>query len=316
MSTSLSDLSLVQLRCFVAAVEAGSLAEAGRRLGMTVSGVSKTITRLEISAGVRLLHRSSHALSLTEAGEQLIAPARDALNGVARTEALLWELGASGSAGRVRVSAPTAFVRTCLMPILPALLAQHPLIRLDLRATDTIVDLAGAGVDLALRSGPLGGVPGHVALPWFRFAWVAGASPAYLARHGVPRTPADLSSHELIGFRNSRTGVVESWRLANTTAPVPAAAWRMVLDDAEAAWQAAIAGIGIAWAPDWLTAEALTAGTVVEVLQEWHGKPTSMSILRREGGPVPARVQAVMTFLRSYANKIPPRGSRDLPEPG
>lgn len=301
------------MRCFVAVIEAGSLAEAGRRLGLTVSGVSKTITRLETSAGVRLLHRSSHALSLTEAGEQLIAPARDALNGVARTEALLWELGASGSAGRVRVSAPTAFVRTCLVPILPALLAAHPSIRLDLRATNTIVDLAAAGVDLALRSGPLGGVPGHVGLAWFRFVWVAGASPAYLARHGAPRTPADLSSHELIGFRNSRTGLVESWRFAGTTSPTPAAAWKLVLDDGEAAWRAAIAGIGIAWAPDWLAAEALAAGTVVEVLQEWRGKPTPMSILRREGGPIPARVQAVMTFLRSNTKQIPSRGFRDLP---
>ncbi len=314
MSLGLSDLSLVQLRCFVAVVEAGSLAEAGRRLGLTVSGMSKTITRLETSTGVRLLHRSSHALSLTEAGEQLIAPARDALNGVARTEALLGELAAGGSAGRVRVSAPTAFVRTCLVPILPDFLDAHPSIRLDLRASDTIVDLAGAGVDLALRSGPLGGVPGHVGLSWFRFSWVAGASPAYLAKHGVPRKPEDLDSHELIGFRNSRTGVVEGWQLAGVTSPVPSSTWRMVLDDGEAAWRAAIAGIGIAWAPDWLAAEALDAGTVVEVLPEWRGKPTPMSILRREGGPVPARVQAVVTFLRSSAKAIPPRQPRDLPK--
>lgn len=315
MSTDLAGVSLTQLRCYVAVAEAGSLAKAGRRLGLTTSGVSRGIARLEATAGVRLLHRSTHALSLTEAGEQLLMPAREALNSVARTDALLADLALEGSPGRVRISAPTAFMRACLVPMLPSFLAEHPFVLLDLRATDATVDLADAGVDLALRSGPLTGVPGHVGLPWFRFAWVACASPAYLARRGTPRTPEELGVHDLIGFRNVRTGLVEGWHLAGMTSPVPASAWHIVLDDAEAAWRAALAGIGIAWAPEWLAAEALASGSIVEVLEDRRARTTSMSILRRAGTPVPARVKAVVTFLRSSTKALPVGAHRHRPQP-
>ena len=312
MSTDLAGTSFLQLRCFVAVAEARSFAESGRRLGLTTSGVSKSITRLEASAGVRLLHRSTHALSLTEAGERLLAPAREALNSIACADALLAELAVEGSSGRVRLSAPTAFIRACLVPMLPAFLVEHPLVLLDLRATDTTVDLAEAGVDLALRSGPLLGVPGHVGVPWFRFAWVVCASPAYLARRGIPRTSEELRTHDLVGFRNIRTGLVERWRLAGMSSPFPASAWRIVLDDAESAWRAALAGIGIAWAPDWLAAEALGTGSAVELLEHLRHETTSMSILRRKGIHVPARVNTVVTFLKSSTKTLPnwPRTNR------
>ncbi len=315
MSTNPAGASLIQLRCYVAVVEAGSLAKAARRLGLTTSAMSRSIARLEASAGVRLLHRSTHALSLTEAGEQLLVPAREALDSFGRADALLAALAAEGSSGRVRISAPPAFMRTCLVPMLPSFLAEHPLVRLDLRATDAIVDLADAGVDLALRSGSLAGVPGHVGLPWFRFAWVACASPAYLARRGIPRTPEDLGSHDLIGFRNVRTGLVEGWQLAGTRSPLPASAWHVVLDDAEAAWRAALAGIGIAWAPEWLAAEALASGTMVEVLEDRRSRMTPMSILRRRDNPVPARVKAVVTFLRASTRTLPVRNHGNTPPP-
>ncbi len=313
MSTDPAGMSLIQLRCYVAVVEAGSLAEAGRRLGLTTSAVSRSIARLESAAGVRLLHRSTHALSLTEAGEQLLVPARDALDSFRRAGALLAELAAEGSPGRVRISAPTAFIRTCLVPMLPAFLAAHPLIRLDLRATDATVDLADAGIDLALRSGCLDGVPGHVGLPWFRFAWVTCASPAYLARRGIPGTPEELGTHDLIGFRNVRTGLVEGWQLAGTTSSLPAPAWHVVLDDAEAAWRAALAGIRIAWAPEWLAAEALACGTMVEVLEDRRTRMTPMSIMRRKQNPVPIRVKAVVAFLRSSTKTLPIRMHGKVP---
>ena len=300
----------------MAVAEARSFAEAGRRLGLTTSGVSKSITRLEASAGVRLLHRSTHALSLTEAGERLLAPAREALRSVARADALLAELAVGGASGRVRLSAPPAFIRSCLVPMLPAFLIEHPLVLLDLRATDATVDLAEAGIDLALRSGPLVGVPGHVGLPWFRFAWVVCASPGYLARRGTPRTLEELSTHDLIGFRNIRTGLVQGWRLAGLTSPFPASAWRLVLDDAEAAWRAVLAGIGVAWAPDWLAAEALAAGSVLELLEDRRLETTPMSIVRRDGTPIPARVKTVMAFLKSSTKALPRWRSTNRPPSG
>ena len=300
MSPDLSVLSLIQLRCYLAVVDAGSFAEAGRRLGMTTSGVSRTVSRLEAGYRLRLLHRSTHALSPTEAGEQLIGVARAALRSIADAEALLGELAGSAAAGRVRISAPTAFARTWLVPILPGFLASYPDILIDLRASDTTVDLADAGVDLAIRSGPLDGLPGHIRLPWFPFPWVVCGTPDYLARRGMPATPADLAHHDLIGFRNTRTGLVEPWRLRDHTLTVSSPSWRLVIDDAEAAWRAMLVGIGIAWAPRWLAADALSSGVAVEVLRAWRGAETPMSILHRDRSLVPDRVQAVIGFLQSH----------------
>lgn len=100
--------------------------------------------------------------------------ARAVLRSVAGAKALLGELAGRAAVGRVRISAPTAFVRTCLVPILPGLLASHPDILLDLRASDTMVDLADAGIDLAICSGSLDSLPGHIRLPWFVFpGWPA-----------------------------------------------------------------------------------------------------------------------------------------------
>ena len=298
MSTDLSALSVIQLRCFLTVVDVASFAGAGRRLGMTTSGVSKTVARLEAACGSRLLHRSTHALSPTEAGERLIAPARAVIAAMDDAGAALGELSGQAAGGRVRVSAPTAFVRSCLVPALPRLFAARPDIMLDIRASDTTIDLAEDGVDLALRSGPLDGLPGHVRTPWFSFPWVACASPDYLDREGTPQTPDDLRRHALIGFRNQRTGLVEPWRLRDhQTSGIAPSAWRVLLDDAEAAWAAALGGIGIAWAPRWLAAAALDAGTAVEVLRGWRSLETPMSIVRRDRRLVLDRVRAVIDLL-------------------
>lgn len=230
----------------------------------------------------------------------MIGVARAALRSIADAESLLGELAGSAAAGRVRISAPTAFARTCLVPILPGFLASHPDILIDLRASDTTVDLADSGVDLAIRSGQLDGLSGHIRLPWFPFPWVVCGTPDYLARRGMPTTPADLAQHDLIGFRNTRTGLIEPWRLLDRALTVSSTPWRLVLDDAEAAWRAVLAGIGIAWAPRWLAADALSSGAAVEVLRPWRGADTPMSILRRDRSLVPDRVQAVIGFLQSH----------------
>jgi len=264
---------------------------------MTTSGVSKAIVRFEAEIGMKLLHRSTHALSLTDDGERLIDPARIAAASIAVLEETV-SAGAGGATGRVRISAPTALVRSYLVPALARFVALNPDIQLDLRSCDETVDLADAGVDLSLRSGPLQGVPGHVSVPWFRFPWLACASPEYLAQHGTPASPHELGGHHLIGFRNTRTGLVEPWRLRGDETRNSAPRWHSVFDDAEAAWRAAVTGWGLAWAPSWLAAEALSSGYVVEVLKEWREVETTMSILRRDRRLMPSRVAKVVAFLK------------------
>ena len=312
--------------CFVRVVEAGSFAEAGRRLGMTTSGVSKAISRLEAEHGVRLLHRSTHALSLTDEGEQVLDDARDVLRGCERLGLALSQAADGGRAGRVRISAPPGFTRACLLPVLPRLLDAHPEIHVELQASYDLVDLADEGVDLALRTGALAGLPGHVSQALFSSPWCAYATPGYLARRGAPSCPDDLAGHDLIGFRNSATGRVGAWRFQDPTASDEGGAVRhdaqarivfdpharIVFDDGSTAYDMACSGYGIVWAPEWLALDDVRRGRVVEVLGKWRSGEMLMSVLRRERRLTPHRVRVVIDFLGEaakfwQAGTAPPR---------
>src|SRR5436190_2043177 len=199
MSTPPLSPGLLQLLWFVRIVEAGSFAEAARRAGTTASAMSKAISRFEQTYGVRLLHRTTHSIALTEEGDRLLEEGRALLESLQRIETSLAELVTPGAAGRVRITAPTSFARACIMPELPRFLRAHPSIQIEIQFGNEIVDLAAAGVDLAIRSGGLEGLPGHISRRLFTFPWVACATPEYLKRHGTPATPADLSAHEHVG---------------------------------------------------------------------------------------------------------------------
>lgn len=319
MSTPIASASLLPLTCFVRVVEAGSFAEAARRLGMTTSGVSKAISRFEAEHGVRLLHRSTHALSLTDEGEQLLEDAREVLRGAERFGHLLSQAADGGRGGRVRISVPPGFARACLLPVLPALLDAHPEIQVEIRATYDPVDLADAGVDLALRTGQMAGLPGHVTQTLFSSPWCAYAAPGYLLRRGTPGSPDDLAGHDLIGFRNSGDGRVRVWRFQDPAVEGTSgvvrhdARARIVFDDGAAAYDMACQGHGIVWAPEWLALGDLECGRVVEVLKAWRSGEMRMSLVRRERRLTPRRIQVVTDYLCAAARLWQ---SRDIPPPG
>lgn len=308
MSTPFAPASLLQLTCFVRVVEAGSFAEAGRRLGMTTSGVSRAISRLETEHNVRLLHRSTHALSLTDEGEQLFDEARDMLRGSDRIGLVLSQAADGGRAGRVRISAPPGFTRVCLVPVLPSLLDAHPEIQVEIRASYDVIDLADEGVDLALRTGQLAGIPGHISQALLSSPWCAYATPGYLARRGTPLSPDDLAGHDLVGFRNRGNGRVGAWRFQNPAVGDESGAVRydaqsrLVFDDGSAAYEMAGNGYGIVWAPEWLALDDLRSGRVVEVLKAWRSSEMLMSVVRRERRLTPQRIRVVIDFLCKAAN--------------
>ena len=302
-----SEVSVAQLRCFVTVIEVGSIAEAGRRLGMSAASVSKAIARLEESVGARLLHRSTHALSLTEDGEALLESARRVVDAARSFQDAA--AGAVGGAdkGIVRVSAPVAFVRHVLAPLIADFARVQPDIRLDIRANNEMADLAEEGIDLALRSGSLAGVPGHLQQAWFSFPWVICAAPSYLEQHTTPQHPDDLDRHDAIGFRNRRTGQVQGWpvrSLSETAGKQYPPATRFAFDDGDAVWDAMLAGAGIACAPLWLAASALRSGHAVEVLRAWRDKDVTISMLRREREMTPGRISVLMDYLRTRAPRL------------
>jgi DNA-binding transcriptional LysR family regulator len=292
--------SLLQLLWFARVVEAGSFAEAARRAGVSTSAISKAISRFEQVHGARLFHRTTHSLSLTEEGDRLLGDSRLLLSDLERAETALADFGSRGAAGRVRVTAPTAFARTCLLPELPGFLRAHPEIEIELQSSDDIVDLAAHGIDIAVRSGSLDGLPGHVVRKLYTFPWIACATPNYFRAHGTPTTPAELVDHALIGFRSKATGQVDSWRFTSPADHksfhyVPRA--RHVFDDGETAWGMIRAGFGIGWAPSWLGLEDLRSGQVVEVFRAWRTAEAAISAVRLDKRLTPQRTQVVLDFI-------------------
>ena len=183
----------------------------------------------------------------------------------------------------------------------------HPGIRLDVRATNEIVDLADGGIDLALRSGPLTGIPGHLQQTWFSFPWVICAAPGYLDRRPAPLTVLELEGHDLIGFRNTRTGRVQPWLHRTATSGAggrydPKA--HLSFDDGDAVWDAMLAGAGIACAPLWLAAASLRNGMAVELLAEWRDSDAGVAMLRRDRRATPGRLTTLMAFLSARAPSL------------
>jgi DNA-binding transcriptional LysR family regulator len=275
---------------------------------MTTSGVSRAVSRLEAEHGVRLLHRSTHALSLTDEGEQLLDEARDVLRASERIALVLSQAADGGRTGRVRISAPPGFTRACLVPALPRLLDSHPEIQVEVHVSYDVVDLADEGVDLALRTGQLASIPGHVSQTLFSSPWCAYATPSYLVRRGTPASPGELAGHDRVGFRNGGTGRVSAWHFRDPTAGEGGGAVRydapprLIFDDGSAAYDMARNGYGIVWAPEWLALDDLRDGRVVEVLAAWRCGEMLMSVVRRERRLTPQRVRLVIDFLREAAH--------------
>jgi DNA-binding transcriptional LysR family regulator len=308
MPTPEVDVSLLQLSCFVAVVDAGSLAEAARQLGVSTASVSKAIARLEQASALKLLHRSTHAVSLTQDGTQLLELAREAVSAASAFRRSARTRHQDSAIGWVRVTAPVGFMLEVLSPLLANFSRKHPSIRLDLRASNDLVDLAKDGVDLAVRSGTLARVPGHLQRPWFKFPWVACASPDYIAKEGQPKIPADLDKHTLIGFRNQRTGQVRPWWFRS---PDPdhrvvqfAPDATTIFDDGASAWRAVTRGAGIGSAPLWLAADDLRAGRAIEVLRDWRDADETMTVLRRDRRLTPNRVNLVIAHLLAHAPSL------------
>jgi DNA-binding transcriptional LysR family regulator len=294
VSTTSSIHRLLNLLSFVRVVEAGSFAEAARRAGTTTSAMSKAVARFEAANGIRLLHRTTHALSLTDEGERLLEGARDLLREAERLEASLEEAGDKGARGRVRISAPGSFIRACLSPLLPSLLKENPRIELELKFEDAPLDLGSEGVDIALRTGSLAGQPGLVARRLMTFPWVLCASPTYLAHHGAPKTPADLKEHHQIGFRHSGTGQLVTWLFSTRGSSPSAAPIRHVPRNRLI--------VGIGWVPAWCGLDDLRSGRVVELLREWRVPETPLSAVRLERRHTPRRTHRVLEFLSRAAS--------------
>lgn len=191
-------MQVSDVQVFDAIADTGSLSAAARRLGLTPMTVSRRLAALESELGVRLFHRTTRAVSLTAEGETFLPFAATLLQASEEARACL-KSSAGTASGVLKVMAPTVFGQSVIMPLLPALLAEHPALRIDLTLSDSIVDIVGLGIDVAIRIATLRD-SALIARPLAPNPRVLCASPAYLKRYGTPTTMEALTNHRRIAL--------------------------------------------------------------------------------------------------------------------
>lgn len=283
---------------FVRVVETGSFSAAARQLNVGQPAVSKTIAALEDRLQVRLLIRSTHGLTATEAGVRFYERAKAAV--AEADEAELAARGAgSGLAGTLRVSAATTFARLHIVPLLPRFLEMHPDLAVDVILDDRVIDLVAEGVDVSLRMGALPD-SSAVARKLATGARSVLATPAYLARAGTPTSPAQLAEHQAVVYSQ----LANSWSFTRAGAQVSVSvSGRVRLSAAEGLRVAVLADMGLTIASDWMFSPELESGAVVRVLQDWSLPPLDLWAVFPSGRMASAKARAFAEFVQKAMNE-------------
>ena len=284
--------SLTGIVAFVRAAETLSFVAAGRQLGISASAVGKNIAKLEESLGVRLFHRTTRRISLTQEGTLFLDRCRSLLEGLHDAQAML-SRAAQAPRGRLRVSLPTVGYRF-LLPILPEFKRLYPGVELDLDFSDRIVDIVEEGFDAVIRSGALTD-SSLMSRRLGPFRFVLCASPRYLESHGTPLAPKDLAGHKGLHFRIPTTGRLQEWALARESAVVSLSV--LTCNNMEAVRVAAIGGLGIAYMPDFLARDAIESGRLSTVLDEYAVDSGQFHILWPSSRQLSARLRVFVDFV-------------------
>jgi len=281
------------MQVFAAVAEAGSFAGAAARLRLSPPAVTRAVAALEQHLGVRLLQRTTRSLRLTEPGLGFLASTRRLLAELDEAERSAAGATATPS-GHLRLTAPLAFGRMHVMPVLAAFLRGQPRVTATLITLDRVANLIEEGFDVALRiaqlpdSGIIVRKVGEV-----RRLWVA--SPAYLGRHGTPEQPEALRSHELIAFDGVFPG--GEWRFVRDGRAVAVGlAPRLIVNDALAAVLAAERGDGLTMVLSYMAAPQLAAGTLVTILDAFAPPEVPVQLVYPESRLVAAKVRAFVDF--------------------
>lgn len=283
-------------RMFIAVVSEGSFIGAARRLGVSPGQASKLVSRLEADLGVQLVKRTTRALALTEVGHAYherikgLIDEFDALDASVRN--------ASGApSGRLRFTAPTSFGMLSLMPLLLEFTNAFPEIQLDASFSDRMTNLVDEGFDLAVRIGK----PSDSSLIARKLCdarIVIVASPAYLARHDAPVTPADLAGHDCIIDTNFPDP--SRWRFMlpqDKEALLVPVAGRLRFSNAQACLAAAAAGHGIAYVPSFVAGPCIRDGKVTQLLAGWEDTPRAVHALYPPARHLASKVRVLVDFL-------------------
>jgi LysR family transcriptional regulator for bpeEF and oprC len=285
------------MRVFTRVAEQGSFARASEDLEISRPTATQAVARLETRLGVRLLHRTTRRLSLTEDGRAFYESCVRILGDLAETEESLSSARASPR-GRLRVSTPHSFVNLNFFPALPRFLARYPDLDVEVFLTDRAVNLVEEGIDCAIRALDIPDDSTLIARHVANVRWITCASPDYLRTRGTPKKIADLERHNCIRFISQSTGRTVDWRFdegpeKRTFTP----RGNLGVTSLEAAAASATLGIGIAQIPDALALPGLRDGTLHPLLIENVASAPSLKVVYPSNRFLTAKVRAFSDFV-------------------
>jgi DNA-binding transcriptional LysR family regulator len=295
--------NLQDLETFVATAEQGSLSSAARLLDTSPAVASASLKRLEADLGVALFIRSTRSMRLTLAGERLLARSKALLDGLREAEDEVMA-GQDAIEGQLQISMPSDFGRHVVLPWLNDFQARYPGVKLRLQLTDRLANIYREPVDIALRFG----VPPEssmVALPLLEEnRRVLCASPAYLARHGVPASPRELENHNCLCFMLDET-VNDRWRFRKGEEEVEVAVQGdRLADDSEVVRRWALAGLGICYRSRIDVHADLAGGRLRLILPDWEGVNAPLTMLVANRKQVSPAVRVLREFLVSRCKAL------------
>jgi LysR family transcriptional regulator for bpeEF and oprC len=283
-------------RIFSRVVECASFTRAADTLGIPRSSVSAAVQELEARVGARLLHRTTRKVSPTQDGAAFYERCQRLIADVEDTENLFRQTAAE-PAGRLRIDVPGRIGRLIIAPALPEFLDLHPQFDIDLGVTDRAVNLVEDSVDCVLRVGPLGD-SGLIARPIGKLPLINVASPAYVERHGTPRSPDDLAEHWAVNYASPSSGRIEDWEWVQDgvlrTLPLRG---RVTVNSAEAYIACCLAGLGLIQIPAYDVRHHIEAGELVEIMPHHRAEAMPMTLLYPHRQHLSRRLQVFADWL-------------------
>ncbi|MCB8822759.1 LysR family transcriptional regulator [Microvirga rosea] len=300
---------VTSMQVFQKVAALGSFSAAARALGLSQTMVTKHVAALEMRLGVKLLHRSTRKLTLTEGGRNYLAAVERILTEIEEAEASAG-LDRIEPRGTLRLNVPVTFGFREIAPALAEFGRLYPSVSVDLGLADRYVELIEEGWDLAIRIGKLK----DSSLVVRRLApcrVILCASPAYLAEHGAPKSLDDLSRHNCLGYTLSSTVSADRWSFGKDADIVVPVKGNLRANNGDALVAAAIAGQGIVYQPTFLVGDSLRNGDLVHLLPDHPTYEPSVYAVFPSGRQIPAKVRAIVDFLADrFAPE--PRWDRDL----
>ena len=293
---------LTSIKLFLQVVRAGAFARAAEQASLSPTSASRMVRDLEDAVGTRLLNRSTRSLSLTDAGEKLFTFYSQVVEELEAAEAEAVEAAGTGTvSGRLRVALPNTFATRRLETAICQFRAEYPLVELEVRLDDAPTDLIREGFDLSIRIAPALS-PSAIARSIGSMPIIICASPDYLQRQGVPRTPGELAAHECLIYLGNNPS--DEWAFKHAGQRIVQRVRGSVqTNNGELLRALAVAGQGIVFQPGFVVGDEIAAGNLVRILDGYEPLERSVFAIYPSARFIPAKVQAFTNGIAAELEK-------------